>query len=220
MTFSSRLLEQVGIDVGHQRRGGHVADQGHVAGGELLGGQRQHVADHRAQVLLAQLQFDRAGEVHQHLHHAVEAVNLRVDDLQVPHRRGAGLAQLGLQQFQVNHDGVDGVLHLVAHAGGEPADGRHAPRELQLRLDLLRRLQIVQGDQRAQSLAGVVVVDEIQRGLNAPAGLGANLFLRKGGAGVEGFAQSLAQHRGAIENLARVQAQNALLGAQKAPRGL
>ncbi len=146
--------------------------------------------------------------------------NLRVDDLQMPHCRSASRAQLGAQQFQMNHDGVDGVLDLVAHTGGEPANGGHAPRKLQLRLDLFRRLQIVQGDQRAQSLAGVVVVDKIQLGLDAPAGLGANLFLRKGGAGVEGIAQGLAQQRGAIENLARVQAQNALLGAQKAPRGL
>ena len=82
-------------------------------------------------------------------------MDLGVDDFEVPHRGGAGVAELGLEQLQVNHDGVDGVLHLVADAGGEPADGGHAPRELQLRLDRLGRFQIVQHHQRAQPLPGV-----------------------------------------------------------------
>jgi hypothetical protein len=79
----------------------------------------------------------------------------------------------------MHDDGVDGVFDLVANAGSEPANGRHAARELQLRLDLFGRLQIVQGHQRAQPLAGVVVVDEVQRCLNAAAGFGENLFLTR-----------------------------------------
>ena len=148
-----RLLQQVGIHVGHQRLLGHAAHQGDVVRGKLVGGQRQHIADHRAQILLAQLQLHRPREVHQRLHHAIQAVNLRVDHFKMAHGRRAGLAQLGLQQLQMHHDGVDGILYLVAHAGGEPADGGHAPRELQLRLDLCGRLQIVQRDQRAQLAA-------------------------------------------------------------------
>ncbi len=105
----------------------------------------------------------------------------------------AGVAQLGLEQLQVDHDGVDGVLDFVAHAGGEPADGGHAPRELELRLDGFGRFKIVQHDQRAQPLLRVFVVDELQRCLNAASGFRANLFLDQRGAGVEGLAQHPAQ---------------------------
>ncbi len=61
----------------------------------------------------------------------------------------------------MDHDGVDGVLYFVADPGGEPADGRHAAGQLQFRFDLLDRFQIVQGDQRAQSLAAHVIMDKI-----------------------------------------------------------
>ena len=42
------------------------------------------------------------------------------------------------------------------------------------------RFQIVQRHQRAQALPCVVVVDEINRRLDAPSGLCANLFLHQG----------------------------------------
>ena len=205
-----RLFQQVGIDVGHQRIGRQRAVQRHIAGGELFGGQRQDVADHRAQILFAQLQFHRAREIHQGLHDAVQAMNLRVDHLKVAGCRRVVVAQLVLQQFQVDHDGVDRVLHLVAHAGGESSDGGHAPRKLQLGLDFFNRLQVVQRDQSAQTLLVLVIVDEIQRGLNAPARFGADLFLHHVDAGIEGLAQGFAQHGRAVENLPRVQAQNAV----------
>jgi len=51
----------------------------------------------------------------------------------------------------------------------------------------------VEGHERAEALAGVVVVDEVERCLNAAAGFGENLFLDKGDAGVEGFAEGVAR---------------------------
>ena len=131
-----RLFQQVGVYIGYQRFRGHAADQDYVAGGKLRHGQRQHVADHRTQILLVELQFHRAGEVNQHLHHPVQAVNLCIDNLQVTDGRGASVTELVLEQFQMHHDGVDGIFHFVADAGGESADGRHAAREFQFRLDL------------------------------------------------------------------------------------
>ena len=77
--------------------------------------------------MLAQIQFHRARKIHQHLHYAVKAMNLGVDDFKMTDSGTAGLAQLGLEQLKMHHDGVDGILDLVAHAGGEPADRRHAP---------------------------------------------------------------------------------------------
>ena len=62
----------------------------------------------------------------------------------------------------MHDDGVDGILDLVADAGSQPADGGHAPRKLELRLDRFSRFQIVQRDQRAQSLVRVLVVDELK----------------------------------------------------------
>ena len=107
----------------------------------------------------------------------------------------------------------------MSHAAGQPADGRHAPRKLQLRLDLFHRFRVVQRDQRAQLLACPVVVNEINRCLNAPSGLGANLLVRQRVARIEGLAESEAQHRRCIEDLPRAQAQNgALFDAQEAPR--
>jgi len=95
-------------------------------------------------------------------------------------------------------------MALMAHAAGEPADGRHAPRELQFSLDLLHRFQVVQRDQRAESLpqsrSRLVVVDKIQRCLNAAARFGANLYLRQGRAPIEGIAERKAQHRLAVED--------------------
>ena len=166
--------------------------QSYIARGKLVGGQRQHIADHRTQILLAQVQLHGARKVHQHLHHAVQAMDLRVDHFQMAQGGSPGLAQLVLQQFQMHHNGVDGVLHLMAHAGGEPSDGRHAARKLQIGLDFRRRLKIVHRDQRAQSLAGLAVVDEVQRGLDATPALGANLFLHQRGARLESIAQGTA----------------------------
>ena len=111
----------------------------------------------------------------------------------------------------MDDDGVDGILYLVAHAGGEPADGRHAAGELEFGLDLFGRFQVVQGNQRAQPLAVFIVVNKVQRSLNAPAGLSEDLFLHQGDAGVEGLAKGLAEHRGAVEDLLRMEPQNAVL---------
>ena len=62
----------------------------------------------------------------------------------------------------MDDDGVDGVLDLVSDAGGEASDGGHAAGDLQFGLDLFNRLQVVEGDQCAEALAGVVVENEIE----------------------------------------------------------
>ena len=121
----------------------------------------------------------------------------------------------------MHHDGVDGILDLVAHAGREPADGRHAPRKLQFRLDLLHRFKIVQRHQRAQTHPCIVVVDEVHRCLDATPRLGADLFLHQRDPGVESLAKRSSQHRGIIEDFARLQTQNVVaLDVEKAPRRL
>jgi hypothetical protein len=77
----------------------------------------------------------------------------------------------------------------------------------------------VQREQRTQALPGFVVVNEIERDLNPPVGLGQNLFLDERNAGVEGLAQCLAQDCRTIEDFPRVQPQNAaLLNVEEAAR--
>jgi len=89
-------------------------------------------------------------------------MNLCLDYLQMANGRSAGVAQFRLEQFQVYHYGVDGILDLVTHAPGQPANRRHAPGEFKLRLDFFSRLRIMEGDQRAQSFPGVTVVNQVQ----------------------------------------------------------
>ncbi len=108
----------------------------------------------------------------------------------------------------MNHDGVDGILDLVAYAGGEAADGGHAARELELRFDFFGGFDVVKGDERAQPLTVFVVVDEVDRGSYAAAGLGANLFLHHGDAGIDGFPERAAKNCGAVEDVAGVEPEN------------
>ena len=70
--------------------------------------------------------------------------------------------------------------------------------------------------------ACVVVVNKIHRSLNASSGFGADLFLhQRARLRIESLAQRPAQHRGAVEDLARMQAQNVVsLDLQKTPRRL
>ena len=87
ITFSAACLSRSASTLAITGLAGRWFDQDDVAGGEFFGGQGQHVADDRAQVLFAKLQLHRPREVHQRLHHAVEPANLRVDHFQVADRR-------------------------------------------------------------------------------------------------------------------------------------
>ena len=68
------------------------------------------------------------------------------------------------QQFEVNHDRIDGILDFVSDAGSEAADGRHAARDFQLGFDLLDRFEIVDGEQSAErmTVARLGVVDKVE----------------------------------------------------------
>ena len=62
------------------------------------------------------MQFDRSGEVHEHLHYPVEAMNFAADHIDVPGGVGLEFGQLVAQVFQVQNYGVDGILDFVRHA--------------------------------------------------------------------------------------------------------
>src|ERR1700744_4401783 len=104
-------------------------------------------------------------------------MNLSVDDLEMTRGLRVTLADIVFQKLEVDDDSVDGIFDLVADAGGEPADGRHAPRELQFRLDGLYRFKSVKSDERAHVLARFFVVDEIERRLNEATGFCTNFFV-------------------------------------------
>ena len=171
-------------------------------------------------VLLLELQFDRAGEIDQGLHYPVEAVDLALNDVQMAQRAFIGAVELVTEQLQVHHDRIDRILDLVTNAGGQPADGRETARELQLTLDLPDRFEVVQGQERAEGLTAVgraVVVDEVERNLYPPAGLGSDLFLHDRDAGVEGVADGGAEPGGAIEDLVKLRSQDLSAAQAKEP---
>src|SRR5213595_952565 len=62
----------------------------------------------------------RAREVHQNLHHAIQAVNLVANNIHVPKRIGVSLLKLVLQQLQMQHDGINRILHFVCDSAGQP----------------------------------------------------------------------------------------------------
>src|ERR1019366_7665339 len=92
------------------------------------------------------------------------------------------------EQFKMDQDGVNRIFNFVTDAGSKPADGGHSARELQLRLDLFNGFKIVQSDKGAETEPRMVVVNEIDRGLNAPARFCQHFFLHQGYSVVEGLA--------------------------------
>ena len=140
---------------------GQPSLQLHISRRQLFVSQGQHIADHGAQILFPQPQFHRPREIHQRLHHAIQPVNLRIDNIQVPCRRCLLWTQLVLQQLKMHHDGVDWILDFMSYTRGQPANRSHAPRKLQFRLDFFHRFKIVQRDQCTQSHSRMVVVNEI-----------------------------------------------------------
>ena len=163
-----------------------------------------------AQILILQLKLDRAGEIDEGLDDAIEAADLALDDVEVAQRVAADL-NLVPEQFQVNDDGVDGVLDFVADAGRESADRGHAARNLQLGFDLPNGFEVVDGEQSAEGMtvAGLGVVDEVEGDLDAAAGFGGDFFLDDGHAALERVAYEAAEAGVAVEDLADFSAEDA-----------
>src|SRR5215469_6206500 len=193
------LLHEVTVDLHRQRTGrqfGHDLDS--VLFG-LRSGQRHDILEQATQVHFFQAQIPRAGKVHQDLHHPVQAVNLAVDDVHVPAGVWVHLLQFVLQQPQVQHDRVNGILDLVGDAAREASAGRHAARHLDFIFDLPHRLGVAQ-DQQGADLAAPFL-DKVQRDLHTLAVRGLDLFLCHRTAQVKTLEQQHAQRGIAGEDL-------------------
>src|SRR5580700_1313143 len=136
------LFQQVGVDPAEDGPSRRLALDGDVARLELGGGQPQHAGHNRAQILILELELHGAREINQRLDNTIEAANLALDNVEMPQRVAAGM-NLVPEQLQMDDDGVDGILDLVADSGREAADRGHAARNLELGLDLADRLQVV-----------------------------------------------------------------------------
>ena len=130
-------------------------------------GQHRDFFQNLPQVHFFQPQIAGTSEVDQDLHDAVEAVNFVADDVHVAARVGIVLLQLVLQQLQMQHDGIDGVLDLVRHASGQAAAGGKAARNFNLILNAAHRFGIAHGEQRADRRA--LFLNEVERHLHAAA---------------------------------------------------
>ena len=118
----------------------------------LLGvgrGQLRDVFQQAAQVHFFQMQIARPHEIHQGLHHAIEAADFAVDNVHVAARVGLLLGQLVPQQLQMQHDGVDGILHFVGHAAGEASAGGEAAGHFNFVANAPHRLGVAHDQQRA-----------------------------------------------------------------------
>jgi len=160
-------------------------------GRKLFNGKGEHGTDDGAEIVLAELKLDRPAKIDEHLHNAIETMNFGFDDFEMAGGRsaGAGGCELALEELNVNNDGVDGVLDFVAHSGGEAADGGHAAGELELGLDGLDGFEIVEGEERAQSLTRLTVMNELEGEFDALAGFSDDDFLGQRSASREGLAK-------------------------------
>src|SRR5712691_2714246 len=157
------LLEQIGIGAYQQRHSGELPINGHALTGGVGRSQLDNVVEQLANVQVREAQLHGTGEIHQHLHHAVEALDLTANHIHVPAGGGIDLLQFLAKQLKMHHDGIDGILDFVSHAGGEPANGRKAVGELDLVFDAAHGFGIAQGQQRADALAALFNEIEAQK---------------------------------------------------------
>ena len=121
----------------------------------------------------------------------------------------------------MHHDRIDRILHFVAHSRRESSDCSHSARKFKFRFNLFDRLEIVKRHQGPKSHARVIVVDEVNRGLNTPARFRLNFFLHQRDPRIERVSQRPAQHRRVVEDLPRLQAENVVsLKLKKSTSGL
>ncbi len=100
------------------------------------------------------------------MHHAVQPLDLAANHVHVAARVGIDLFHLLPQHFQMHHNRVEGVLHLVGHAGSEPADRRQTARQFNFIFNAMDGLSVAQGEQRADALPPFF--DEVERNLDVP----------------------------------------------------
>ena len=111
------------------------------------------------EVDLFQAKISRTREIHQYLYYAVEAVDFAADDVDVPAGVRVDLLELALQQLQMQYDGVNGVLDFMRNAASKASAGGKAPRHFDFVFNLMNRLGITDGKQRAYRTA--LLLDEI-----------------------------------------------------------
>jgi len=122
------LAHEVGIDAHGQRPGTEFLHDFDAVGAGFGRGERNHGGGERAQIERGEGELDGTGEIGEGLDDAIQAVNFRTDDIDVAAGVRVGLEDALAQQFEVNDDGVDGILDLVSDAGGEASDGGETAR--------------------------------------------------------------------------------------------
>ena len=140
-------------------------------------GEQRDVLEHAAEIHFHQMKFASPHEVNESLHHAVEPMNLAADDIHVTAGIRVELRELVLQELQVEHDGVDGILHFMSNAAGHASAGREAAGHLNFVADAAHGFGVAHNQQRAD--LGAFLLNKIQRHLHAPAGGRDKLALRE-----------------------------------------
>src|SRR5437764_4268790 len=211
-----RLLHQVHIHLRRQRLVGDLRLQMYAVPLAIRLCHKCDLLDQAAQVDIPQSEFDGASEVHQRLHYAVEALDFGGDYLQVTFRVGVRLFQFVPQNLEMHHNGINGILNFVRHAGGELAYIGQAAGDLDLAFNLPNRLRVAHGEQSAQLLS--ILFDEIQRDLDVGAVVAGNLHHVHGTVHAERAENAAAELRMSGEDLLGMLAQH--LAPRLAKEGL
>src|SRR5712671_850696 len=121
-----RLLHQIEVRLNDQRLRKYDSLDVDAMLFRFRRGEQSDIVQQAAEVDLHQMQFASPHEVHQSLHHPVEAMNFASDNIHVAASVGIELCQLVLQELEMKNDGVDGVLHFVGDAAGDASAGGEA----------------------------------------------------------------------------------------------
>src|SRR5439155_1645538 len=77
--------------------------------------------------------------------YTVQPMNFITNNFHVTPRVGVDLLEFVLQQLQVKHDGIDGILDFVGDSASEPAAGGKAARHFDFIFDASHRLGVTHG---------------------------------------------------------------------------
>src|ERR1700678_2562912 len=95
-------------------------------------GEQRDVFEQTAEVDFHKVQLAGTHKVDQRLHDSIEPLDLASNDVHVAASVGVELRQLVLQQLQMEHDRINGILDFMGYAARNSSTGRKSPGHLDL----------------------------------------------------------------------------------------
>ena len=145
-----RLLDEIGVHF-HRQRAREGDQRAMVTPCCAASGAASsaHLIQNAAQVGFLQMQIARPGEIHQNLHHPVQAVYLAADNVHVAARIGIDCCSLSCSSCRCRTMALIGIFDFVRHATRDPPAGGEPARHFDFVFNAAHRLCVAQGQQRA-----------------------------------------------------------------------